>query len=129
MADRLDTLFALQTQLAQMYREKRPTGFYAQEPITRCATWTRALIHEICEIDDELNWKPWKNPQDLAENRGRRLDEMADVLHFFLQLALDQGFSADDIFAAYLDKHAENQRRQERDPRYQPPAPAAEQGL
>jgi NTP pyrophosphatase (non-canonical NTP hydrolase) len=123
MSDRLETLFTLQAELAAMYLALRPEGFYAQEPLTRCTTWTRALMHEICELDDEFNWKPWKNPQNLNldQNRMRRLDEMADVLHFFLQLALDQGFTAEDIFAAYTRKHAENQRRQREDPRYQPP--------
>jgi len=120
MPDRLDTLFALQAALAEMYRTRRPAGFYALPPPARCTTWTRALLHEVCELDDELNWKPWKNPQDLDQNRDRRLDEMADILHFFLQLALDQGFSADDLFAAYQRKHEENRRRQEHDPQYRP---------
>ena len=46
--DRLETLFILQNELAEMYRQHRPEGFYAQEPMTRCTTWTRALIHEAC---------------------------------------------------------------------------------
>ncbi len=118
--DRWARLFALQDELAQRYRSFRPDGFYSLPPQERCITWTRALIHEACELDDELNWKPWKNPRDLVENRGHRLDETADLLHFLLQLALDQGFSADELFAAYVAKHAENQRRQEADPAYRP---------
>ncbi|SRR5579884_39056 len=120
MQDRWETLFTLQAELAAMYTAHRPGGFYAQAPITRCTTWTRALIHEACELDDEFNWKPWKNSQDLEANRARRLDETADLLHFLLQLALDQGFSADELFEAYRRKHAENRRRQESDPAYQP---------
>jgi len=119
--DRWEQLFALQQHLAAMYETVRPNGFYAQEPITRCTTWTRALIHEACELDNELNWKPWKNGQDLAENRSRRLDETADLLHFLLQLALDQGFTAEELFTAYERKHAENQRRQQEDPLYHAP--------
>jgi NTP pyrophosphatase (non-canonical NTP hydrolase) len=118
VTDRLETLFALQNELTEMYHQHRPQGFYAQEPITRCTTWTRALIHEACELEDELNWKPWKNVGDLQTNREHRLDETADILHFFLQLALDQGFTADEIFEAYKKKHAENRRRQESDPAY-----------
>lgn len=121
MADRWEQLFALQADLAAMYGAARPTGFYRQEPITRCTTWTRALIHEACELDNELNWKPWKNPTDLAESHERRLDETADILHFVLQLALDQGFSADDLFAAYERKGQINRARQQSDPAYQAP--------
>ena len=118
--DRLNALFAQQAELGQFYREQRAGGFYSQEPITRCTTWTRAIVHECCELDNELNWKPWKNPRPLDANREERLLEMADILHFFLQLALDQGFSADDIYAAYRRKNAENHERQRSDPRYRP---------
>lgn len=118
MADRWEDLFSMQRELAAMYTRLRPTGFYAQEPLARCSIWLRALIHEACELDDEFYWKPWKNPGDLAANRARRLDETADLLHFVLQLALDQGFSATELFDAYTRKHAENQRRQLDDPAY-----------
>lgn len=124
-SDRWATLFALQSDLAAFYREMRPDGFYAQDPITRCTTWTRALIHEACEIDVDLNWKPWKEPTDLTASREHRLEETADILHFLLQLTIDQGFSADELFAAYARKNAENRRRQLSDPRYQPHEPEA----
>jgi hypothetical protein len=120
MLDRWETLFTRQRELMAFYETQRPEGFYGQPPITRCTTWTRAIVHEACELDDDLNWKPWKNEQDLAANREHRLEETADILHFLLQLALDQGFTADDMFAAYERKHAENQRRQISDPRYHP---------
>ena len=55
-----------------------------------------------------------------AETRAARLDEMADILHFFVQLALDQGFDADELYAAYLRKNAVNRERQRSDARYQP---------
>ena len=118
--DRLAEVFALQADLAQYYQEVRPDGFYSSPPADRCTTWTRAIVHECCELDDELQWKPWKNARDLRENRDERLLEMADILHFFIQLALDQGFSASEIYEAYRRKNAENRRRQQHDPRYQP---------
>ncbi|MGE5333999.1 MAG: dUTPase [Nitrososphaerota archaeon] len=120
--DMLTEVFARQADLATYYRTMRPDGFYSWAPQDRCTTWTRAIVHECCELDNELNWKPWKNAVDLAANRGERLDEMADILHFFVQLALDQGFSAEDIYAAYIAKNEENRRRQQSDPRYQPDA-------
>ncbi|HEX6819337.1 MAG TPA: dUTPase [Ktedonobacterales bacterium] len=117
-ADRWAELFARQSELARYYQRVRPDGFYSQEPATRNTTWTRAIIHECCELDDELSWKPWKNSHDLAQTRAARLEEMADILHFFLQLALDQGFSADELYAAYLSKNAVNRERQRSDPAY-----------
>ncbi len=118
--DHLADIFARQAALAEFYREQRPDGFYSWAPLDRCLMWTRSIIHETCELDDELNWKPWKNPRPLAETRAARLDEMADILHFFVQLALDQGFDAQEMYAAYLRKNAANRERQRSDPRYQP---------
>ncbi len=119
-ADLLRDIFARQASLAEFYRSVRPDGFYSWQPRDRCATWTRAIVHECCELDNELGWKPWKNGPDLASNRDARLDETADILHFFVQLALDQGFSADELYDAYVRKNAENRRRQQEDPRYRP---------
>jgi hypothetical protein len=118
--DMLADVFARQADLASYYRTMRPNGFYSWLPLDRCTTWTRAIVHECCELDNELNWKPWKNSRDLATNREERLFEMADILHFFVQLALDQGFSASEIYSAYIAKNDENRRRQQSDPRYRP---------
>ena len=118
--DMLADVFARQADLASYYRTMRPDGFYSWPPLDRCITWTRAIIHECCELDNELTWKPWKNTRDLATNREDRLFEMADIFHFFVQLALDQGFSANEIYSAYIAKNVENRRRQESDPRYRP---------
>lgn len=121
-SDMLADVFARQAGLASYYQSVRPDGFYSWLPQNRCTTWTRAIVHECCELDNELNWKPWKNSLDLAANREERLFEMADIFHFFVQLALDQDFSAEDIYAAYVAKNEENRRRQQSDPRYQPGA-------
>jgi hypothetical protein len=118
--DMLADVFARQADLASYYRDMRPDGFYSWPAQDRCTTWTRAIVHECCELDNELNWKPWKNAHDLSANRQERLLEMADIFHFFAQLALDQGFSAADIYAAYVAKNEENRRRQQSDPRYRP---------
>ena len=118
--DMLANIFARQASLSAFYQEVRPNGFYSWPPQERCTTWTRAIVHECCELDNELQWKPWKNAGDLASNREERLFEMADILHFFIQLALDQGFSAEEVYAAYIAKNHENRRRQQTDPRYQP---------
>src|SRR5438270_5888618 len=112
--DRLAEIFARQADLARYYAQVRPEGFYgaSTEPLERCTTWTRAIIHECCELDDELGWKPWKNAPDLAATRETRLLEMADILHFYVQLALDQGFSAEELYTAYVRKNVENRERQ-----------------
>jgi hypothetical protein len=118
--DWLRDIFARQASLAEFYRQVRPDGFYSWRPEDRSTTWTRAIVHECCELDNELNWKPWKNGKPLESTRQERLMEMADILHFFVQLALDQGFSAEELYHAYVAKNLENRQRQQSDPRYRP---------
>ncbi|HEX9037164.1 MAG TPA: dUTPase [Ktedonobacterales bacterium] len=118
--DMLADIFERQARLAAYYTQTRPDGFYSWAPIERATTMTRAIIHECCELDDELNWKPWKNPRSLDANREARLMETADILHFLVQLAQDQGFSASELYQAYVRKNDENWERQRSDPRYRP---------
>ena len=118
--DQLADIFERQRELSAYYHQTRPDGFYSWPPIERCTTWTRAIVHECCELDNELNWKPWKNARSLDANREERLMETADILHFLVQLALDQGFSAEDLYHAYVAKNEENRERQRSDPRYAP---------
>lgn len=125
--DMLADVFARQADLADYYRSMRPEGFYSWPPQDRCTTWTRAIVHECCELDNELNWKPWKNGRDLSANRDDRLLEMADIFHFFVQLALDQGFTSAEIYQSYVAKNEENRHRQQSDPRYQPDAGESQQ--
>ncbi len=121
-SDRLEDIFHRQRGLADYYYQTRPDGFYSWPPLSRCTTWTRSIIHECCELDNELNWKPWKNPQSLDANHEQRLMETADILHFLVPLALDQGFTAEELYRAYIAKNEENRERQRSDPRYTPGA-------
>lgn len=120
--DQLEDIFQRQAALADYYYQTRPDGFYSWPPLERCTTWTRSIVHECCELDNEFNWKPWKNPKSLDANREERLMETADILHFLVQLALDQGFSAEELYRAYVAKNEENRERQRSDPRYAPSA-------
>lgn len=117
--DRFTEIFAWQEDLARYYARVRPNAFYAYlPPLLKCQTWIHALQHELCELEDEFPWKPWKNQPDAEDTRAARLEEMADILHFFVQLALDQGFDADEVYAAYKAKNRKNRERQQSDPQY-----------
>jgi dimeric dUTPase (all-alpha-NTP-PPase superfamily) len=70
-----------------------------------------ALIVELGEVLEEAGYKWWKNPEPV--NRAALHEELVDVFHFFVALCLAAGMSADDLYAGYLAKNAENQRRQD----------------
>lgn len=75
--------------------------------VVLCAT------DELHEVLGEVNWKPWKNNRGIKNMENYR-EEMADVLHFILDLYLAAGLTGRDIVLDYLSKHYENLDRMNR---------------
>jgi len=70
-----------------------------------------ALQVELVEVLNELNWKPWKRTRkdvDMAKLK----DELADCLHFLLELFIIAGVSANQAYELYWDKMQVNLKRQ-----------------
>lgn len=72
--------------------------------VVLCAT------DELHEVLGEVNWKPWKNNSGIKNLENYR-EEMADVLHFILDLYLAAGLTGKDIVHDYLLKHRKNLER------------------
>lgn len=72
------------------------------------------------EFLNGLDWKWWKKTleEDQWWNNQKKydeqVDELADKLHFILQLAILMGIDVDDLFMAFIMKHLENMGRQNR---------------
>ena len=130
--DKLDQLFALQTELNdRMFAKKdirdregktltmkalladakstQPLG-----PNTLVNEWLgkylTALDDESRELREELLWKWWS--KDHLDMQNIRV-EIVDQLHFWLSLALTAGMSAEEVFNTYMQKNAINHARQE----------------
>jgi NTP pyrophosphatase (non-canonical NTP hydrolase) len=73
--------------------------------VVLCAT------DELHEVLAEVNWKPWKEKRGIKDIDKYR-EEMADVLHFILDLYLAAGLNGKDIVLDYMAKHYENLARQ-----------------
>lgn len=69
-----------------------------------------AIISELSEVLDEVNFKWWKDPQPLDGNRLK--EEIVDVLHFFVSMCLKAGIGPEELHQAYLLKNQENFARQ-----------------
>ena len=106
--DRLDNVFAMQKALNDEIVELRGLHDISDEE------WIKknvlAMVSELSEVLDEVNFKWWKNekPVDQKALQG----ELVDVFHFFLSMCLKAGMNADDLYAGYLDKNRENFDRQ-----------------
>lgn len=72
-----------------------------------------ALENELHEALRETPWKPWKKQQTLNNDNLKK--ELIDALHFFVNLCLLAGMTADDVFNEYTNKNKENHKRQEED--------------
>lgn len=65
---------------------------------------------ELHEVLGEVNWKPWKDTRGIKDVAAYR-EEMADVLHFILDLYLAAGLTGQDIIVDYMAKHYKNIER------------------
>lgn len=71
---------------------------------------TLAMLSELAELIDEVNFKWWKNEKPV--DTGKVKDELVDLLHFFVSMCLKTGMTADELHQRYLDKNKENFDRQ-----------------
>lgn len=69
-----------------------------------------AMISELSEVLDEVNFKWWKNPKTIDDEALK--GELVDVLHFFVSMCLKSGMTAEELFALYKAKNQENFDRQ-----------------
>ena len=107
--DKLDTIFAMQKKLNEDIIRRRglegiPDDVWIQRQVL-------AMLSELAELLDEVNFKWWKNPKPVNQDALR--DELVDILHFFVSMCLRAGMDADELLARYLAKNEENFRRQD----------------
>lgn len=108
MRDRLSDIFDLQQALNDDIRKRRNlTGISHEQWIQK---QTLAMLSEMAELLDEVNFKWWKNPKPVNENALK--DELVDVLHFFVSMCLEAGLTPQELYERYIDKNKENFDRQ-----------------
>ena len=105
--DKLDIIFALQKSLDTDIQERRSLDFTMEQWLQKDVL---AMISELAELLDEVNFKWWKNakPIDEASLHG----ELVDILHFFISMCIRAGMDADKLFEVYIAKNRENFDRQ-----------------
>jgi dimeric dUTPase (all-alpha-NTP-PPase superfamily) len=105
--DKLDTIFQMQQSLDDDIAKRRnlsyPKDIWMQKEVL-------AMISELSEVLDEVNFKWWKNPKPIDDDALK--GELVDVLHFFVSMCLKSGMDADELFALYRAKNQENFDRQ-----------------
>lgn len=107
--DRLEHIFKLQEKFDTALIEKRNLQSISKEEWIQ--KQTLAIISELAELLNEVNFKWWKNPKELNEAAIR--EELVDILHFFIGMCLRMGMTAEDLYQGYLKKNEENFKRQQ----------------
>ena len=105
--DKLDTIFMMQNSFDSELEQRRNLNFTQQEWIQK---QTLAMISELSEILDEVNFKWWKNPKVVDADAVK--GELVDILHFFTGMCLKMGMTSQELFELYLAKNKENFDRQ-----------------
>ena len=106
--DRLDAIFRMQRELAQM--TGRRSGRYPDGAEGRVSALCTAIMHEAVELQRTTNWKWWKAPVEFNEAEAR--EELIDIWHFVVQASLELGLTPDDILDEYRKKNEINRERQ-----------------
>lgn len=106
--DRLQTLFDLQKKFDDDVVQKR--GLSGISPDEWIQKETLAMISELSELIDEVNFKWWKNPKEINYNNVK--EELIDIMHFFMSMCLKVGMNADEVYERYINKNKENFKRQ-----------------
>lgn len=106
--DKLEQIFQMQQAFDQELRERRNLNGIPMEQWIQMETL--AMISELAELIDEVNFKWWKNQKPVDPDRVK--DELVDILHFFTSMCLKTGMDANELHARYLSKNQENFDRQ-----------------
>ena len=106
--DKLEAVFAMQKYLNdEIVRLRDLEGISNEEWIRKNVL---AMLSELGELLDEVNFKWWKNEKPVDENAVR--GELVDIFHFFVSMCLKTGMDASELHRRYLDKNKENFNRQ-----------------
>lgn len=116
--DRLETIMNMQ----KGFQERLGTDFANMGDEERAAFMRNHrgyLADEVAEALYEMpNYKMWKNYDDMSPEKREvqwqkvRM-ELIDSLHFFVNLLLGAGMTAEEVYQMYLAKNKENHRRQD----------------
>lgn len=106
--DKLDVIFDLQEKLdSDIIKNRGLEGITAEEWIQK---ETLAMLSELAELIDEVNFKWWKNKKEI--NTKNVKEELVDILHFFVSMCLKAGMSGGELYDLYIAKNKENFDRQ-----------------
>lgn len=110
--DYLERMLKMQAELQERYHGKEPIDLEGDERKDFVRTMVLACTDELHEALREVPWKPWSGNKlwDEIGTENFKL-ELVDAWHFFMNLMLVSGMTAEELFNAYLTKNRVNHDR------------------
>lgn len=108
--------------LQQGFQERLGADFETMTVRDRVAFIKEHSLHLNQEINEMLYelpyFKPWKDYTDVTEQDEQAMlakakMELIDAWHFFMNMMLGLGFTAEEFYEMYMRKNRENHRRQD----------------
>ena len=112
MSDMLTTIFERQLELQRSAFGIDPGALPLEQRVAYVDWNLTALGQELAEARDEIAWKNWASDYGTFINTPELLGEMADALHFFVNVLLAVDSTPEELYDAYTRKRAVNARRQ-----------------
>lgn len=117
--DMLETIFSHQKKTAERFKEvERRNGVYYPDSISIDSPMDQEFLkrlggriqQELSEAMECLKNKAWKQTHVNTDVEHMK-EELADALHFFIELCLCLGMNAEELFSYYLRKNKVNDWR------------------
>ena len=102
--DRLEHMLSIQKSLNDAIKDKR--NLHDIDPMTWMQKYTLAMLSEMAELLDEVNFKWWKNEKPVDEAALK--EEIVDIFHLNISMCLAAGLDGEEMYQIYLRKKAEN---------------------
>lgn len=116
--NKLDHMLEMQAE----FQKRLDPNFFDKTLEERVAFIKEHSIHLNQEINEMLYelpfFKPWKDYRKMSVEEmqvamAKARMELIDAWHFFMNLMLGLGFTADEFFEMYCIKNSENHKRQD----------------
>ena len=110
--DKLDKMFSLREGFMNKLRDNVP-GSHPEWPLDLCNKSDQQFcrdmalrgVEEMFEALQHLkNWKPHRITEVKEFDRDEFLEEVVDAFNYFFSLVILTGFTAEELFEAYLKK-------------------------
>ena len=114
MLDKLDHMFDLREDFMNRLKDNVP-GSHPHWPLDLssksdqqfCRDMALRGVEEMFEALQHLkNWKPHRVTEVTEFNRDEFLEEVVDAFNYFFSLVILTGFTAEELYDAYLKKDA-----------------------